>query len=102
MVTKERLTELADKNTICEVSYEERVALATELLELRQQLEADNPKQDGGWIAWGGDCGGNDQPVIGVVEVQFKNGSTAKAEADVWYWPHDGCGSDIIAYRVVS
>lgn len=55
-----------------------------------------------GWIPWGGNCDGNDQPVIGVVEVEFRNGCTNKDRACDLYWPHDGCSSDIIAYRVVS
>jgi len=53
------------------------------------------------WIEWRGKCGGNDQPVIGMVEVKFRNGNTQKSEACDWYLPHDGIASDIIAYRII-
>lgn len=102
MISKERLTELADKNTICKVSHEERVALATELLELRQQIESENPKQDDGWIEWGG---GDMPPIMDeIVEAKFRGGATDVNLCRNFYWgldekhPHN----DIIAYRIVS
>jgi len=36
MISDERLNELADKNTICKVSWDERVAMAKELQALRK------------------------------------------------------------------
>lgn len=39
MISDERLNELADKNTICKVSREERLAMAKELLALRKGRE---------------------------------------------------------------
>lgn len=54
-----------------------------------------------GWIQWaGGDC-----PVDSdaIVEVKFRNPSSYQFNNDRagdFYWPHDGFGGDIIAYRL--
>lgn len=58
-------------------------------------------KDEGDWIEWHGKCRGNDQPVIGMVEIKFRNGKIEKSEACSLYWPHDGIASDIIAYRMI-
>lgn len=39
MISDERLKELADDNTICKVSWDERVGMARELLALRKAHE---------------------------------------------------------------
>lgn len=76
-----------------EERYMQALEIALPILEQQERGE--------GWIKWGGKCGGNDQPVIGMVEVKFRNGNTQKSEACDWYWPHDGIESDIIAYRII-
>ena len=54
-----------------------------------------------GWIQWaGGEC-----PVDSdaIVEVKFRNPSSNQFNNDRagdFYWPHDGLGYDIIAYRL--
>ncbi len=54
-----------------------------------------------GWIQWhGGEC-----PVDSdaIVEVKFRNQNRDKINSDRagdFYWPHDGLGYDIIAYRL--
>lgn len=70
-------------------------------LEIALPILEQQERGEGEWIEWGGKCGGNDQPVIGLVEVKFRNGNTQKSEACDWYWPHDGIASDIIAYRII-
>lgn len=78
----------------------ERENLYLEALEIALPILEQQERGDG-WIEWGGKCGGNDQPAIGLVEVKFRNGGTGKAEACDWHWPHDGIASDIIAYRII-
>lgn len=73
-----------------------------EAFEIALPVLEQQEKGTGDWIEWHGKCGGNDQPVIGMVEVKLRNGNTDKAEASDWYWPQDGIPSDIIAYRVVE
>lgn len=54
----------------------------------------------GDWIEWsGGKC-----PVEGgsKVEVELGDGRKYKRRADHFEWHHEGDGTDIIAYRVVS
>lgn len=54
-----------------------------------------------GWVDWhGGEC-----PVDSdaIVEVKFRNPSSNQFNSDRagdFYWPHDGLGYDIIAYRL--
>lgn len=53
-----------------------------------------------GWIVWnGGKC-----PVAPDmnVEVELRSKDTGVGSAKTWYWKHDGCYSDIVAYRVVK
>lgn len=83
-----------DGITLKEDLYMQALQIALPILEQQERGE--------GWIEWGGKCGGNDQPVIGMVEVKFRNGNTQKSKASDWYWPHDGIESDIIAYRIIS
>lgn len=74
--------------------YLPALEIALPILEQQEQGE-------GEWIEWGGKCEGNDQPVMGIVQVKFRGGEIDKGKASSWYWPHDGCASDIIAYRII-
>lgn len=66
----------------------------------KQQYEAALAASDG-WIEWhGGEC-----PVDSdaIVEVKFRHPSSYQFNNDRagdFYWPHDGLGYDIIAYRL--
>lgn len=78
-----------------EERYMQALEIALPILEQQERGESD-------WIEWHGKCRGNDQPVIGMVEVKFRNGNIEKSEACDLYWPHDGIASDIIAYRIIQ
>lgn len=80
--------------------------LALQLKKTLRQLEIALPileqqERGDGWIEWGGEIDPCAEPVIGVVEVKFKGGETDSGCASQWYWKHDDCDSDIIAYRII-
>lgn len=57
---------------------------------------------EGDWIEWGGgDCEKEEQPVTGMVEVNYRNGVISKCNAGLRFWGHQGIDSDIIAYRII-
>lgn len=67
-----------------------------------QAAIASQQPADDGWIEWAGNIDPMEEPVRGMVEVKFRNGSTDTGRAAKWYWAHDGDDADIIAYRVVK
>lgn len=84
----------ANGMSLLEEKYLSALEIALPILEQQERGEGD-------WVDWHGKCRGNDQPVIGMVEVKFRNGKIEKSEACDLYWPHDGIASDIIAYRII-
>lgn len=103
--TQELAQQLADMKwgdslSDLEMGANEARALGRAFLALRQQLEAENPKQDDGWIEWGGgDC---PVDIDKRVEVRFVDGFSAEYRAGRLDWEVRGVGGAINAYRVVS
>lgn len=59
----------------------------------------DKSEQDG-WITWnGGLC---PIPLGAKVGVKFRTGACQTNRAGAYYWGHDDCDSDIIAYHIVK
>ncbi len=67
-----------------------------------QAALASQQPADDGWIAWAGVIAPDEQPVDGMVEVNFRNGVISKLNAAMVSWTHDGIEADIIAYRLVK
>jgi hypothetical protein len=55
-----------------------------------------------GWVEWNGASDPCDDTIGGFVEVKFRCGVTDNGRASKWYWKHDNCALDIIAYRVIE
>ncbi|MDH1171422.1 hypothetical protein [Pantoea agglomerans] len=75
--------------------------LYLQALEIALPILEQQERGEGEWIEWGGEIDPCAEPVIGVVEVKFKGGETDSGCASKWYWKHDDCDSDIIAYRII-
>ena len=59
------------------------------------------PKQDDGWIEWGG--GKCPVDPVALVEVRFRCGETDDdGEAICWGWDHGKGDYDIVAYRIIE
>lgn len=58
------------------------------------------PKQDGGWIEWGG--GNNPFRRDTEIIIRRRDGVELEYPSRMVYWQHDGDSLDIIAYRVVK
>lgn len=64
--------------------------------------DGSNIVPDSGWAPWFGET--STPPVDGDkrLHVRFRDGTTRGTQvARDWYWRHDGCPSDIVAYKVL-
>ena len=69
--------------------------------QVKKEPQQDNPKQDDGWIEWGG--GKCPVDPVAMVEVRFRCGETDyDGEAIYWGWDHGKGDYDIVAYRIIE
>lgn len=59
-------------------------------------------KLDDGWIEWGGGACPLPDCTRHVVKRRCGDVSCIDTSPETWSWRHHGCGSDIIAYKVVE